>query len=190
MPVARHRISKKPNVVPVHREHHPVGHTYVLRFGGKPANARDRQQQAEGSGDERQQDALDQELAHDVPATCTDGHPHAHFAGPARRLREQQVRHVRTRNQHHEPDRSHQRPEQQPICGPACAGGRVGVRPQVFVGFRVLSGQTLATIWSSARDCYDRDTVGKPAHGKIASACRGWSVSAAAWCRSGARYQR
>jgi hypothetical protein len=87
----------------------------VLCFGVEPADARHREEQTERAGDQREQHALDEQLPDDLPAARADRHADADLRGPTRRAREQQVGHVGTRDEQHERDRAHQRPEHE-LC--------------------------------------------------------------------------
>ena len=69
---------------------------------------------AERSGETRQQHRFDEELPDDMPSAGAERDADADLVRAMCGAREQQVGDVRARDQQHEADRAHQRPEQQP----------------------------------------------------------------------------
>ena len=154
---------------PVHREHHPVGDADVLRLDAEPANPDDREQQADDAGDERQQNALDEQLADDLPAACANRDTDAHLARSSSGLGQEQVGDVRARDQQHEPDRSHQRPEEQrDLRAENAFDERIGVRPEILVGLRILRGQRRADGLELGARLFDGHAVVETPDGEVA----------------------
>ena len=90
----------------------------------------------------RQKDALDEQLADDLPAARTNRDTDAHLARSSRGLGEEQVGDVRAGDQQHESDRAEQRPEEQrDLRAENAFDEGIGVRPEILVRLRILRGQ-------------------------------------------------
>ncbi len=108
------------------REHHrvdadvdPERHQLTGRRAGLDHAEPDRQRsgaigrahETNSPGEDREQEALDEQRAHDSPARRAERRADGTFARPARRACQQQVGDVGARDQQHEADGSHQRHE-------------------------------------------------------------------------------
>ena len=145
---------------PVHREHHPVRDADVLRLEAEPANPADRQQQPDDAGDHREQNALDEQLTDDLPAACANGNADAHLARSSSSLGQKKVGDVRARDQQHEPDGPHQRPEEQrDLRAENAFDERIRVRPEVLVGLWILRRQRCADGLELGARLFDRHAI-------------------------------
>src|SRR5262249_42971001 len=82
-----------------------------IELGQQPRqrlNAPDRQQHPQRAAEQAEQQALRQQLPDHHPPRRAERQPDGHLPAPRRRAREQQVGHVRARDQQHESDSAHQ----------------------------------------------------------------------------------
>ena len=78
------------------------------------ADARDAENHSEHAAGEREDDALGQELTHDASPARANRSANRDFAAAPGRSHQQQVRHVRARDQQHEPDRAREHEQRRP----------------------------------------------------------------------------
>ena len=97
--------------VRVHVERHPVRLADVLRLAIEPPNAQIADAQTDDAADEREENALDEQLPDDAPPGGAEREANGNFARPMRRARQQQIGDVRAGDEQHERDGAHQRPE-------------------------------------------------------------------------------
>ena len=190
MPVARRDGGEEREDGAVHPEVHVVRLADVLRRGIEQVDADDRQREAEDAADQRQQHALDEQLADDAPARRAERHADADLARAVRGAREQQVGDVRARDQQHERDRAHQRPEHDPDL-PAVLLLVVGDDPRrdVLVGRRIVVGEPRDDRRQLGLRLRGRDAVGEASDHVVVSQLPRPGPARASTGPSGARYR-
>ena len=101
------------------------------------AAAPEREQDAGRGAEQRQQQALDQQLARDEPARRAERQPDAQLALPRGGLREQEIGHVRARDEQHHRDDAEQHEQRLAVAlaqtGDAGVAGRQLERPRDVV---------------------------------------------------------
>ena len=131
----------------VHRERHPVR---LADAGGghiEQSHAPRRQAETQNAAQDREQHALDEQLPDDAPAAGAQGDTHRDFARSLGGTRQQQIGHVRARDQQHERDGAHQREEDQlDLRAGHAIVERHDARAHVFVGRRVFLHQPLCDV--------------------------------------------
>ena len=104
------------------RDHHGIdGERHPVRFAKRRVaehridrpDTGDAQHEPHEAADDREHDALDQQLPDDSPSGCTERDSHGNLSRPLRRPRQQQVRDIRARNQQDEADRPQERVDDQ-----------------------------------------------------------------------------
>ena len=80
--------------------------------GVEPSDSRIREAEARDPRDKCEQHALDEQLPDDAPSSRADRDAHGHLTRAVGRAREQQIGDVRARDEEHEADGAHERPEQ------------------------------------------------------------------------------
>ncbi len=125
----------------VEREAQPVRRVRILRDAPEQPDAAHRQGQAAGAGQRREQQVLHEQLPHDTPAARAHRHAHRYLAHAARHAREQQVGHVRARNEEHERHRAQERPEENPNRSSDADPERRKAWLGLFVGVRMPCGE-------------------------------------------------
>ena len=113
MPVARQITAKYPNTAKSRLKTIQYGLPTSATAASNNRTPTAVEAQPEQPAKARQHDALDEELPHDSSAARAERRAHGHLARPVRGARQQQVGHVRARNQQDESDRAEQRQEHQ-----------------------------------------------------------------------------
>ncbi len=136
----------------------------VLGGGVEEPDTDGRQAKPHETADDRQQRALDQQLADDAPARRAQRDADGHFARAAGRSREQQVRDVGAGDQEYEADRAHQRQEHQ-LDRPAVHAivERHDARADVLVGIGIIASQFSRDGVHLCLRLRHRDAVAQPA---------------------------
>ena len=132
----------------------------------------------EHTGDERQEDALHQQLPHQAPARRANRHAHGDLTRALRRARQQQVGDVGAGDQEHEADRAHQRQEHGAYrAGVEALIEGLDVGLHVLVGVGIVARQALA----------DREQLGLAPAAAPRRARGGRTLRIGARCASAAR---
>src|SRR6185369_17479029 len=115
-----------------------LGKEFRKRF-----NAPERAEHAKQTATAREQQTLDEHLSHNGPTSCAERGPNRDLLASHCRLRQKQIRDVRTRDQQHEPNRAKQNQHRQTQIADVVSMQRARDKAETFVCARVFSGQSL-----------------------------------------------